>query len=422
MPTMPTLLTIDMLNRWERVPLREAVPLRFTILCPPDLGHGVIIPLIGHHQEDLAEIASDGLPQEIHLRPGEAFTVTLEARFNKTGFADMGDFFVQVRPEDDVRGELHSLPQHRFEVVPSLAQELQVSLARICTYGIAAKVEIAIRHVGTTEWREVGIDVLSPDNVQAGITRHRRPELRPGEEFKFELVLTSEECSFTLSATGQGARVERRLDLPIPATSEQADAPPVFRFLEPRKLTTDQIRIVPEKASDLVLSQNGIYPLYGGKKRYVLTVHPSNPQAQKVKVYPAPGEVEVEYRDHVGGGWSFLMTVVDNPVVTQSVRLDYDVQVPGETLRGELYFSIRPSTGKLWAVAVTAGAAVTVRGAVAVGSNVFTQDNLIEMVLTDGIELFQRSWTDSIQLLFIFVIRLGLSIVDRLLWRPFQEG
>jgi len=116
------------------------------------------------------------------------------------------------------------------------------------------------------------------------------------------------------------------------------------------------------------------------------------------------------------------MTVVDNPVVTQSVRLDYDVQVPGETLRGELYFSIRPSTGKLWAVAVTAGAAVTVRGAVAVGSNVFTQDNLIEMVLTDGIELFQRSWTDSIQLLFIFVIRLGLSIVDRLLWRPFQEG
>ena len=422
---MPALLTIDGSEPWERVAANEIVPLRFTVTCPADLAHGVSIPRVGHAHSAVVDIVTDGLPQNITLHPGESFTATLDVRFKKTGPTDMGDFYIQVNPLDDssdARRELIRLPSHRFEVVPSLTTGLRVSLSRICTYGSAAKVEVVVQHSGATDWHRLEIDILSQDRVRAGITRHRKPVFRSGDEYKFDLVLTGEHCELAFAATGQGARVEQRRTLAIPATAERTDATSAFRFLEPRNLTTDRISIIREKASEEVVSQNGIYPVYGGKSRYVLTVHPSNPMAEKVKVYPAAGEVEVEYCDRVGHGWSFLMTVVDNPVMTQSVRLDYDVQVPGETLRGELYFSIRPASAKLWAVAITAGAAVTVRGALAVGSNAFRQEDFVETILTDGIELLQRSWTDSLQLLIIFIFRLGLSLADRLFCRPFQEG
>jgi hypothetical protein len=106
--------------------------------------------------------------------------------------------------------------------------------------------------------------------------------------------------------------------------------------------------------------------------------------------------------------------------VTRLVRLYYDVQLPERVLRGELYLAVRPSSIKLWAVAATAGVAVTVRGLTAVAPTLLHPEFMREDLLASVSELLAHRWLDWLCLLSIPLIRVGLGLLDRVL-RLVQE-
>jgi uncharacterized protein (DUF2236 family) len=99
----------------------------------------------------------------------------------------------------------------------------------------------------------------------------------------------------------------------------------------------------------------------------------------------------------------------------------YDVRVGGRTLRGELYLSVRPTGLKLWTIAATAGAAVTVKGVAGLAPALLRPDAALDGLFDDPAAFLQRSWTDWLLLLSIPVIRAGLWAADRLT-SPFRQG
>jgi hypothetical protein len=208
--------------------------------------------------------------------------------------------------------------------------------------------------------------------------------------------------------------------MPVPSIESGPAGSPPFAFLEPRALPTDRITVLPAEGGAEVRPGRGVIPVVAGR-RYVVTVYPSHPGAKDVDLLGAAGQAEVESMKSEGGAWAFVVTVVDNSWLTQVVRLYYDVDIPGGVLRGELYLSVRPSSSRLWAIAATAGAAVTIKGLTALAPALVNPEGPWSELLTGFPDLLQKRWTDWLQLVSIPLIRVGLWVIDRVI-RFFQIG
>ena len=90
-------------------------------------------------------------------------------------------------------------------------------------------------------------------------------------------------------------------------------------------------------------------------------------------------------------------------------------------MHNRLYLSIRPTGLRRWGFAATAGVALTLKGAAAVGPVLLRGDGGADFVLENLPELFERGWLDAAQALSIPIIWAGLWLADRF-WRPLQEG
>ena len=330
-------VTVTVREPWDRVPVGEAVPLRFAVTLAADAPFAVTVPA-GGVRHPTACVSTDLLLRDLTLSPGDTACVTVGARFDAPGPQDLRDFGVQVNPVGRPSSErgLVGLPAHAFRAVPSLDAALALDVARVCAYGDAVKVEAAVTNVSAAELTEVEFRFGPADAVRAGPLVRREARIPPGKALSFDLVVAGGEVEFHAAATVAGERVESRKVRRVPGEAAGGSAAPAeFAFLEPRALTTDRVTLAPEGGGPELTPTGGVFPVSGGKSRYVLTVHPSHPQASGVKLYAAAGQVEVEPRAKSGRQWPFLVTVVENPLFTQLVRLDYDVQVPGVPLRGE---------------------------------------------------------------------------------------
>ncbi len=402
-----------------RVPAGQSVWVRIVVTRPADATGAVVLPAGGVRSRSAA-INTDLFTQDVRLNPGEATTLSVGVRFDVPRQADLNELTVQANPESG-DNEITRLPPHPFRVVPSL-DRLAVAVERVCGYDDAVKVEVVVSNKSADPFADVELVVYPADAVRAGPLRRRLPTLAPDQPDRFELVLTQPAVELALAATVGGERAEdrRRFDVPAEGGS-RADAKP-FTFLEPRMLTTDRVGLFAEGKTTPLVTAGGVVAVHGGKSRYRLVIEPSHPQAGRVRVYPVPGSVEVEEAARSGREWPFVLTVVDNPTLTQLVRLDYDVQVQGTPLRGEIYLSIRPTTAKAWTLAATAGAALTLKGSAALfGAMGKSDGGLEELIGSEWHELFSKRPGEWAQLLSIPVIRGGLWLIDRL-WRPFQEG
>ena len=423
---MLPLVTIEATERWDKIPAGDTIPLRVTVSRPANQHDAVFIPANGlRHQSQALRIATDLLTREVELRPGESFTVEISVRFDVCGLEDLSRFSIVVKPSwanSIADYQLVPLPAHPFRVVPSLDRAVDVQVTRICKYDNAEKVEVVVLNQSSSDMTDVELTIGPSDSVRAGPLRRREPRLRPKQEIRFDLVVTCETIEFTLAATIDGERVESKRSLAMPSREHHhADTPAAFVFLEPRALTTDRITLVPEGTSAEVTGTAGVFPVRGGKSRYVLTVYPSHPQATSVRLYSAAGQVEVEPITKPGHQWSFLITIVENPMLTQLVRLDYDVQVSGTPLRGELYLSVRPTNWKLWGFAATGGLALTAKGVAGLGPALLRYDGGVDGLVEHLGNLVELRWFDWLQAGSILVIRGGLWVADRV-WRPLQEG
>jgi hypothetical protein len=235
------------------------------------------------------------------------------------------------------------------------------------------------------------------------MTCFRRGRYDPGREERFEVVATGDTLEISLAGTADGERVEHRRRLAVPSADKGPGEYRPFCFLEPRALTVDRITIQPAGGGPELRTDKGVLRVSGAKEQYVMTIYPSDPHAKDVDLLPVAGQVEVGEMMSEGRAWSFLLTVVDDPWLTQLVRLYYDVKVPGQVLRGEVYLSIRPSNAKSWAIAATAGAAMTIKGVTGL---------VPALVSAGGLALLQSHWSDLLLVLSIPLIRACLAAVN----------
>lgn len=420
---MSRLVTIELLDHWDRVPIGETLSLRFVVSRPADASGAVVVPASGVKVRG-ATLNTDLLSQDLTLHPGDTVCLAIGLRFHAIGPRNLNEVAVQVNPvgRPDHERDLIPLPDHPFRVIPSLEKSLRLALTRVCGYDDAVKVEVVAKNITDSDITDVELVVHPADCVRSGPIRRRELLLGGDKDSRFDLVVTGSVLELGLTATVDGERVEGMRTLSIPTTEQmRSDSHAQFTFLEPRALTTDRVTVVPEGSATEVMPTGGVFPVRGGKSRYVLTVFPSNPQASSVRLYAAAGQVEVEPLAKPGRQWPFLLTVVDNPTLTQVVRLDYDVQVGGSPLRGEVYLSIRPTWTKTWGLAATAGFALTLKSGSVLLTAAARSDGGFEDVLTNWHELLQRRWWDWAQLGSIPLIRGVLWVADRA-WRPFQEG
>lgn len=420
---MSSPVTISLHDPWDRVPVGVMVPLRFTVTRPPEASCGVEIAA-GGVVHPTATVNAELLLQDLTLMPSETASVSVGVRFDTCGAADAAGFELLLRvPNENMRRVSVPLPAHPFRVVPALDRALAVSVERVCGYDDGVKVEVAATNTADTDLTDVELLIEPADAVRAGPLKRIERNMASGQTVRFESVVTGGEMTLAFAAGIQGERVEARRTFSVPSEGDsRGGTPPPYTFLEPRMLTTDRVTILPEGKSAELVPARGVFPVRGGKRRYLLTVEPSHPNATSVRVYPAPGQVEVEKVPSADRRWPFVLTVVENPTLTQVVRLDYDVQVEATPLRGEVYLSIRPTHAKAWAIAATAGAALTAKGGAAVFGSVMKSDGtLTDLLSGDWSDLIGKSGWELVQLGCIPIIRGVLWVAD-LLWRPLQEG
>ncbi len=311
------------------------------------------------------------------------------------------------------------IPTPPLRVVPSLLKEIEVTTESICTYEHGTKVDVTITHIGRTRFDDLRLTVGPTTALHAGVSDQRRPAFVHGEKIKFTTVISSEEITLELDANVSGESVgpvTRSLVIP-PVRDVVAMAP--FRFLEPRKLSQADVRIFTvNEASDPVLPNAGMYPVLGGGMKYRVTIKPAHPHPREVHLTGVSGSVEITDLPADQGVWAFQMVVVSNGLLTTTIALHYDVITPDGPLQGELNLAIKPRSTRLWAVALTAGAAVTVKGATAVVPALFNPGelwNTLGMALTR----IDTLW-DLAQFLSIPFIRVLLWFVDTVA-RPFMD-
>jgi hypothetical protein len=409
------LVLLELPDAPDAIAVGEFVPLRLVIRRPADRRDAVTIPYVNHRDHGRAIVNTDLFQREVSLHPGENYVLTLNVQFQVTGPANLSEFYVQVNPATG-RPILMRLPDHPLRVVPSLQRNLATRVERICGYEQGVKVEVLLENRGETDWDDLEVTVGPINRVRAGLTCHRRPKFLRREKESFEVVLDGEAVELSLAATADGQRATEQRSLPFPAAGGHANGHEPFAFLEPRALSTDRVTIRPADGERVILPVRGTYPVIAGHEEYIVTICPSDPLATGVELIRAPGLVEVKGMKCERKEWSFLVTVVGDSWLTRVIRLYYEVRRPGHTeLQGELYLAIRPSNLRLWALAATAGAAVTVKGVTALAPTLLHPEFMREDLLSSVSELLGRRWTDWLAFLSIPLIRGGLSLLDRAL-------
>ncbi|QJW94028.1 hypothetical protein [Frigoriglobus tundricola] len=409
-------ITIELLNPTPVAFVGEPLPLRLVIRCP-DQGRPTTLRTIRSRNTQIAELDADIFERDTPIGPGDVYRCTVVALFRTTGHIADPLFVVLAGVDADAR--VVPVPTPPMRVVPSLRGELRASAESICTYDTGTKVDVTLAHAGPTRFDNFRLAIGPVDSVRAGVSDQYRPTFAKGEQIKFSTVVSAERLSLELDAFVAGERIGPvSVPLAIPKVKD-VDAAALFRFLEPKKLTRADVRVftLDEDRTD-VRPLAGLFPVYGGGNKYRVEIKPAHPHTQGVKLRGASGVVEVSDMPPDAGIWSFQMVVVSNAVFTTSATLHFDVVTPDGPQQGELNLSIRPQNGKLWIVAVTAGAAVTVKGMAAVVPTVLNPGDLWTTLQTAMLKI-ETAW-DLLQLVSIPVIRVGLWLADQLI-RPFQD-
>ena len=408
-------ITIELLNPAGVAFVGEPYPMELVIRCPDD-GRRTVLRSI-RSRDPQADLDADLFERDTPIGPGEIYRCTVTAHFRTAGRYSDSPFVVLAGV--DTEGRVIPVPTPAIRAVPSLCGEIRTRAESICTYDAGTKVDVTLAHAGATRFDNFRLRVGPVGAVRAGVSDQCRPAFSKGDEIKFTTVVGAERLTLELDAFVSGERVGPvSVPLAIPKVRDAESAVP-FRFLEPRKLTQADVRVFTldeERAS--ITPASGLFTVYGGGEKYRVEIKPAHPQAQGVKLRGVSGMVEVVEVPSDAGTWVFQMVVVSNAVFTTTATLHFDVLTPEGPQQGELALSIRPKSGRLWVVAATAGAAITVRGVAAVVPAILNPPDFWSTAHAALMKV--TSFWYLTQLLSIPIIRAGLWVIDRLL-RPLQD-
>ncbi len=410
-------LTIEALNPQTSAFVGERFSVRLRMRCP-NSRPPALIRAIESHDPKLIEIDADLFEREIRLLPGEEYLCTVHLVFLRPGRIVSSPILLVTGIDKD--SALLPVPMPPINVMPSLKKEVDFQIESICTYDTGRKTDITLRHIGITPFENFCVRVGPADSVHAGVSEQKHPIFEPNTRIQFTTVIDAPEVSLELDAIASGERVGPiSVKLPVPPMRDDATAVS-FRFLEPKKLTQATVKLhsLDDDRKEIRFAY-GSFAVRGGGERYRVSITPSPSHPTSVKLRGVTGIVEVSEMGADPGTWAFQLVVTSNKVLTSTATLHFDVLTPEGLQQGELNLNIRPQNSKLWFVALTAGAAITVKGMTAVVPALLKPGDTIEAI--QDIVTGTNTLFDLVQLVSIPVIRIVLGTVD-MLYRQFEEG
>jgi hypothetical protein len=409
---MPAPVTIEVPDPPAELDVGERTPLTLVLTRPADACGQALVRQV-RCNEPTVLLDTDLFQRDTPLQPGESYRVAVFLQPTRPGVLRLSAVEVQVD------GELHQLPDRSVPIGPSLGQEVTVALEPICTYEQGTKVQLTFTHTGSTTFHDVTLRLEPAEVVRAGMSVLRRGELSPGDAVRLEAVLAAGQVTVSLSALAAGQRVEARRQLTVPTAPARPEGK-AFRFLEPRRLSVDQIDVRPLEPADAPPIQpvRGIYPLRG-REHYRIVIRPSHVGVTGVRLRELPEQVHVNPSGTkaLPGRWEFEVFVPANAFLTRPARLFYDMETPEGTFSGEVHLAIGPPRWKYGGIAIALGAALTLQSAGALLTVLLGGAPDWGKVLARFNPLNGLHAAHFWQLLSIPVAWVGLELIDRLQYR-----
>jgi hypothetical protein len=384
------------------------VPLTLLLKRSEASGSSALIRDLGCRDKDV-QLDVDLLQRDVELRPGETYRITIPIRVAHPKVVDLSTILLQL---DNGTCALPSIP---LRIRSTVLQEVAVRLEAVCAYGDETKVRLTFEHRGATALRQFRVALHPEEAVRAGKRVVRRDSFRPGDLEEVEAVVAARELDIAIAAVvdGQdtGTRLTRTVQRP-PELPEQR-----FRFIEPRRLSSDQkhVRNKSGTSDELVRPVNAAYPL-SGDQSYQIEIRPQNPGVKHITLHSVPGVaiVRTSDADPDKRSWKFLVDLSFDQLFSRPERLFYDVDSADGPLKGELYLRLRPPWSKHLHVAGALGGLLTLQGLLALGSFVLRllsapEDTLAGFSIWKDYSIF---FVGSIPLLWG-----ALVLVDRVQYR-----
>jgi hypothetical protein len=391
----------------------EWVPLALTLRHPDSSAGGVKLKHIACADKEV-QLDTDLFPNDLEIRPGETYLLTLPIRVPRPRTVDLDRILIQVGRDDQPSNDVGvSLPPQLLPVRAAVAREIMVRVKPVCAYECGSKVELSFEHRGATLFEDLAFTVGPDDAIRAGKRVLRRSTFGPGDREQTELVVDTETLTVSAVARAHGEPTEGRWMQPIERSSGRCG--PRFQFLEPRRLSVDDVVVKTQtEAGDVLIAPvTGAYPLHAGVA-YEVDIRPRAAGIHNVQLRDIPGVVHVRNAEADGGAWKFWLDVKYPERFSKAERLFYDVESSGGPLKGEIGITLRPAWGKHLQLAAALGIAMTVQGVGALLRLLLRQD----VSLADAVDHFHIA--SDYQLLFPLCIPLfwaGLWLYDRIQYR-----
>jgi hypothetical protein len=404
-PSRPPLL-IDLAAAWSEAVAGVWFPITVTLKRPDD-GQGSVCVRNIDCADKGVQLDTDLFQRDVQIWPGEAYRFVLRVLVPRARTVDLKSVGIEVPGESD----LVDFPDRVMEVRPALAREVTITEEAICSYGDVTKLKLTFRHEGETHFEDFSVRLSPEGAVQAGKVPIVWPAFKPNDTEQV-VVAASQDLELTMTALVDQSPVSARRSISIPRGPGRKEAP-LFRFLEPRRLSADNvvIRESSRKGAPLGLVRS-TYHLTGGKS-YQVVIRPQEDGVKDIVLHDIPGLIYVRNgsKDAEEGGWTFDIDVAYGELLSKPERLYYKVETSDETLTGEIYLTLQAPESKRWKFALAVGVAATVQGLAAITHRLLRPDAALDDLFTDF--RLERDY----HLLFLFSIPLvwfGTWAYDRL--------
>ncbi len=353
-------------NEWTRVefllhcPMNSEGPVEFRNLACKD--SSVVLDI-------------DLLQRGITLFPNETYRVLLQVLVSEAKTLKLEDFYFQWK-RGEQRPDISYFGPEVIQVLPSPSNEIHTEIKPIYTYVDGTKVELSLEHRGTTPFKSVQIR-LEPESQVLACKTFFRGIFKPGTKEQFEAVITSDQIDVVIEAAAFGRKYTTRQSHtvlpPVGRTPEK-----IFQFLEPRRLSKDQITIEEREGTQKqILPIRSAYPLVGLHKYDVWIRCPKEVGVTKITPQQIPGRLYVRDFgfDEERQAWHFEVEVTYKNLFRRSDRLHYHVESQSSPLTGEIYLTLLPPEYVPWQAATAMGVALTVQGATSVVNRVMDPES-----------------------------------------------
>ncbi len=364
------LLDVKLSAAWDRAYAGEWFPLTFELFRSTNDSSPVRLHNLTCADPDV-HLDIDLLQQGVTIRPGETYRFVVPLRVLRAKTVDVGMLSLSIGCTDGNGQEIVVTQRpslQKFVVRPAIGNEIAIAVEPLCNYDEGTKLLLTLKHQGDSPFSDLTVNLGPSAALCSGKPTVQRTSFLPGEEEQVELVVAAPKLEVLLSASVKEARSEARRVLPVEPPVSRVERR--FRFLEPRRLARDQVRLYeadkdgPRRA---VPEQHGVYLLEGGRQ-YLVEITPMQPGATGVRLNEIAGLLQVRKSEkNQQGAWVFVVDVTGPALLRKPERLFYEVETPLGKLSGEIPVCLKQSAGRFWQVAGTLGAAITVQGVVGVG-------------------------------------------------------